>query len=102
MKLASWKFTALLAIAVVLGFAAPAVAEELPSEASLIAVLQSDADWGEKQAACRYLRRIGTEESIPALVALLPQQPPPWRATSAYPDFTTSCTRSFSIGFSIS
>ena len=48
-----------------------ALAEEAASEASLISVLEGDADWYEKQDACRTLRRIGTEKSIPALAALL-------------------------------
>ena len=40
-------------------------------EAALIGVLQSDAAWAEKQAACRGLQRVGTETSIPILAALL-------------------------------
>ena len=42
------------------------------NEEELIKTLQSaDADWQAKQEACRGLRRIGTEKSIPALAALL-------------------------------
>ena len=41
-------------------------------EQALIAVLQSaDADWQAKHEACRALRMVGTESSIPALAALL-------------------------------
>ncbi|MCC6143728.1 MAG: HEAT repeat domain-containing protein [Candidatus Hydrogenedentes bacterium] len=40
-------------------------------EAAQIAVLQSDAGWLEKQAACRALRQIGTANAVPALAALL-------------------------------
>ncbi|MCC6486869.1 MAG: HEAT repeat domain-containing protein [Candidatus Hydrogenedentes bacterium] len=42
------------------------------NEEELIKTLQrADADWQAKQEACRGLRRIGTEKSIPALAALL-------------------------------
>lgn len=46
----------------------------LAAEADLIAVLESDAGWQEKQAACRDLRRIGTAKSIDALASLLPEK----------------------------
>jgi HEAT repeat protein len=42
-----------------------------PDEPALIAVLQSDAGWLEKQTACRALRVKGTAASVPALAALL-------------------------------
>jgi len=45
-----------------------------PTEAELIAVVQSDADWLQKQDACRRLREIGTQAAIPALAALLPDE----------------------------
>lgn len=47
------------------------VSDNVRDEAALIATLEGDADWAEKQAACRSLRRIGTEQSIPALAKLL-------------------------------
>jgi HEAT repeat protein len=54
------------------GVLSPATsAQEDMDEAALIAILGSDAEWLEKQAACRSLRRIGTEKSVPALAALL-------------------------------
>jgi len=40
-------------------------------EAACIAVLESDAEWAEKQAACRRLRQVGTAAAVPALAALL-------------------------------
>lgn len=43
-------------------------------EAALIAVIQSDAGWLEKQTACRALRLKGTAKAIPALAALLPDK----------------------------
>ena len=51
-----------------------AAAEAAVDEASLIDVLESDAGWLEKQAACRGLRQIGTVKSIAALAALLPDE----------------------------
>lgn len=56
------------------GYGSIAPAEEVRDEAQLITVLQSDADWAEKQAACRTLREIGTAKSVPALAALLPDE----------------------------
>lgn len=47
----------------------PAAAE--PTEAALIAVLQSDAGHHEKSAACRLLARIGTQQAVPVLAAML-------------------------------
>jgi HEAT repeat protein len=41
------------------------------AEAELIQVIESDAGWVEKQAACRGLRQMGTKQCIPALGALL-------------------------------
>ena len=46
-------------------------ADDIRSEAELIAVLKSDAGWLEKQAACRELRRVGTSKSVGALASLL-------------------------------
>ena len=77
----SKKFAAMavvLALAVVWPFPTLASEEEEAAdaapltEAELIAVLESDeAEWVEKQDACRRLSRIGTRASIPALAALL-------------------------------
>lgn len=50
---------------------APAMAEDTPDEAALIAILESDADWLAKQTACRALRQSGTAKAVPALAALL-------------------------------
>lgn len=50
---------------------APAMAEDTPDEAALIAILESDAGWLEKQTACRALRQSGTAKAVPALAALL-------------------------------
>ncbi|MEA3365053.1 MAG: HEAT repeat domain-containing protein, partial [Candidatus Hydrogenedentes bacterium] len=44
------------------------------TEAELIGILESDAEWLLKQEACRRLRHIGTEASVPALAALLPDE----------------------------
>lgn len=46
-------------------------AAQPPDESQLIAVIQGDAGWAEKQDACRRLREIGTAQSVPALAALL-------------------------------
>jgi len=51
-----------------------AAAESALDEAGLIDVLESDAGWLEKQAACRRLRQIGTVKCIAALAALLPDE----------------------------
>ncbi|MCC6698174.1 MAG: HEAT repeat domain-containing protein [Candidatus Hydrogenedentes bacterium] len=51
---------------------AMATEDTVNNEEELIKTLQrADADWQVKQEACRGLRRIGTEKSIPALAALL-------------------------------
>lgn len=51
---------------------AMATEDTMNNEEELIKTLQrADADWQAKQDACRGLRRIGTEKSIPALAALL-------------------------------
>jgi HEAT repeat protein len=42
-----------------------------PTEDELIAVLQGDTSFEQKEAACRALRQIGTDKSVPALAALL-------------------------------
>jgi HEAT repeat protein len=47
-------------------------ADKVQNEDELIAVLQGEGDFAAKQAACRGLKRIGSEKSIPALAALLP------------------------------
>jgi HEAT repeat protein len=70
------KYAALCAALV---FAAVAFAAEEPpqiednprAEEELIAILQGDEEWIEKQEACRELRHIGTQKSIPALTPLL-------------------------------
>ena len=41
------------------------------SEENLLAVLKSKASAAEKADACRALREVGTEKSVPALAALL-------------------------------
>jgi HEAT repeat protein len=46
-------------------------ADRADDEAAQIAILESDAGWLEKQAACRALRQIGTAAAVPALAALL-------------------------------
>ena len=56
------------------GHGAIASAEEGLDEAGLIGVLESDAGWSEKQAACRSLRRIATVKAVPVLAALLPDE----------------------------
>ena len=71
-----YQYRPVLALAVLLAVACAPLAraqqeKATPSEAELIAVLQSDADWNAKQDACRDLRRIGTAACVPALSALL-------------------------------
>jgi HEAT repeat protein len=44
-------------------------------EGRLIAILQSDTSPREKDAACAQLKRIGTKEAVPALAALLTDEP---------------------------
>lgn len=60
------------------GYAGEAAEETAPpaplTEAELIAVIEGDADWTAKQAACRQLSRTGTQASIPVLAALLPDE----------------------------
>ena len=56
------------------GHSLVASAEDALDEAKLIAVLESDAGWLEKQAACRDLRLVGTVKSVPALAELLPDE----------------------------
>ncbi|HNV21887.1 MAG TPA: HEAT repeat domain-containing protein, partial [Candidatus Hydrogenedentes bacterium] len=82
MTRAFWSFFAVLVLsgAVITfaghaGEAAEAAAPPAPlTEPELIAVLESDADWAQKQEACRRLRHVGTQASIPALAALLPDE----------------------------
>jgi len=50
---------------------APHAAQAAPEEDALVAVLQSDKGPGEKAAACRSLKTVGTAKSVPALAALL-------------------------------
>jgi len=66
--------TACVALLLAGGLASADPADGALDEAGLIGVLESDADWFEKQAACRALRQIGTAEAVPALAALLPLQ----------------------------
>jgi HEAT repeat protein len=59
------------------GHAGEAEDAETPApltEAELIAILEGDAEWLLKQEACRRLRHIGTQASVPALAALLPDE----------------------------
>ncbi|HQE77024.1 MAG TPA: hypothetical protein PLK00_11395, partial [Candidatus Hydrogenedentes bacterium] len=73
MTRAFWSFFAVLVLsgAVITfaghaGEAAEAAAPPAPlTEPELIAVLESDADWAQKQEACRRLRHVGTQASIP-------------------------------------
>ncbi|MFO7974393.1 MAG: HEAT repeat domain-containing protein, partial [Candidatus Hydrogenedentota bacterium] len=44
------------------------------TETELIGILEGDTEWLLKQEACRRLRHIGTEASVPALAALLPDE----------------------------
>jgi len=56
----------------VYAMAEEAVEAEAPrSESEWIAVLEAESTWHEKQLACRALRQIGTEASVPALATLL-------------------------------
>lgn len=65
------KLLATIAITALLS-TAPMFADEPPQkESDLIKTLKSDADWQQKQAACRALRQIGTEDSIDALASQL-------------------------------
>lgn len=60
-----------VAVSFVGGYSFGAMAQEKLDEAALIGVLQSNAGWQDKQAACRGLRRVGTAKAVPALAALL-------------------------------
>ncbi len=61
-----------LALAVLVpGLPTSARAAQTDEEQQLIAVVQSDRSLGEKDAACARLKRIGTDQSVPALAALL-------------------------------
>src|SRR5438552_10876163 len=53
------------------GFQFSCAGTDQSDEQQLIAVLQSAASPDQKDAACARLKRIGTEQSIPALSALL-------------------------------
>lgn len=71
-KWQSLNVAALCFVALLLaGYGLSVMAQEKLDEAALIAVLQSDAGWQDKQAACRGLRRVGTAKAVPALAALL-------------------------------
>ncbi len=48
-----------------------AAAQDVPDETALIGVLQGNAGWQEKDAACRALREKSTVAAVPALAALL-------------------------------
>ena len=73
-----WKSIPLAAVCVATllagGHAALGASDEALDEAGMIGVLESGADWWDKQAACRGLRKIGTAKSVPALAALLPDE----------------------------
>ncbi len=64
----------LTAIAGCTGNAPAQEIKDIPDEATLCAVLTSDASWLDKQTACRGLRIKGTAASVPALAALLPDE----------------------------
>src|SRR5512140_1271871 len=57
------------------GFPSPAAPAGTNEEQQLIQVLQSDAGPAEKDAACARLKWIGTARCVPALAALLPDEP---------------------------
>ena len=57
--------------ALVAGFPDLAQGAQTNEEQQLIAVLQSDSSLTKKDAACARLKRIGTDQSVPALAALL-------------------------------
>jgi HEAT repeat protein len=62
----------LLALTLLLpGLPVSARAAQSDEEQQLIAVLQSDSSLTKKDAACARLKRIGTDQSVPALAALL-------------------------------
>jgi len=66
------RICAVLAGLLLAGFACGfAAAQNAPSEADLVAVIQGDADWPAKYDAFRALRQVGTAASVPALAALL-------------------------------
>ena len=55
---------------------APVLAQEVPNdEQQAIKTLQSDAAVPEKEAVCLQLKRSGTAKSVPALAALLSDEP---------------------------
>lgn len=53
---------------------AGALAQDTAPESDLIAVLRGDGGWEEKYRACTALRQVGTEASVDALAALLPDE----------------------------
>ena len=57
--------------ALVAGFPDLAQGAQTNEEQQLITVLQSDSSLTKKDAACARLKRIGTDQSVPALAALL-------------------------------
>ncbi|GMV90469.1 MAG: hypothetical protein AMXMBFR82_02470 [Candidatus Hydrogenedentota bacterium] len=63
---------AVLIAAVAFAAEEPVHTEDTPrAEEELIAIVQGDGDWMAKQQACRELRHIGTQNSVPALATLL-------------------------------
>lgn len=53
-----------------------------PAESELIAIIQGDGTWEEKQTALRGLRVVATAKAVPALAALLPD--PEWSHFARY------------------
>lgn len=61
-----------VAVLGMVGRSAAAAAEGAVDEAALVAALQGNAEWQQKDAASRVLRQRGTVACIPGLAALLP------------------------------
>jgi len=65
------KLTIVMTAALLTAVAAVSANVSAAEEAEFIAVLKSDAGHLEKSAACRQLARVGTQEAVPALAAML-------------------------------
>ncbi len=77
MKYTQWRLSRVMAVFLMitmLGGLCVKASADAAEEATLIAVLKGGDDWFAKDAACRRLRVIGTEHSVPALAALLPDE----------------------------
>ena len=61
-----------VAVVMLCGLGSAAFAQQIPNEDELLATLTAPSStWDQKQNACRGLKRMGTNKSIPALAALL-------------------------------